>query len=278
MDSPVRAPWIEPVPESAVPGIVWPAIPSDRNAQAFAILAQLEMSQWWPPEILMRQQLRQATQLVSFAARTVPFYRERLAAFAGREEPLTREEWRSIPFLTKEELRDADERIVTTRPLDGHGNLQRVMTSGSTGAPISVQWNAIAGRFHAGITLRDHLWHRRDPAKKMAVVKRLRDGFETDTLSVQATRWFPGYRSGPTVFFDPREDIDAALDWFAREDPDYLMIYPTYLRSMILRSRETGFRPDRLAEVATVSEAVDDQLRKSSDGYSTVSSPLRRRK
>lgn len=251
-----------PVPASAVPGIVWPAIPDARHAQTFALLAQLELTQWWPPQVLERWQMQQATRILRHAARTVPYYRDRLSQFAEREAPLTAAEWRAIPILTATEFREAGDALMTTRPLDGHDGVFEARTSGSVGAPICIHWNAVNARFHAAVTLRDHLWHGRDPNGKFGVLKRLADDFENAVMAGKAAIWAPGYRSGPMAFFDLRGSVDDALDWLAREDPDYLSAYPTYLRSMLRRSAETGFRPKTLRQAATVSEVVDEDLRR----------------
>ena len=71
------------VSESACPGIEWPALPAGRAATLLALEHQLERSQWWPPETLLKAQLRQLETVLAHALQTVPFYRERLRAVAG---------------------------------------------------------------------------------------------------------------------------------------------------------------------------------------------------
>lgn len=250
-----------PVPRSAMPGIVWPAVPHRRDAAAFALLAQFEMSQWWPAEVLQLHQLAQATEVLRHAARTVPFYRDLLGKYSNRTTPLTLAEWQSIPLLKRTDIQEAAGRLTTSRPLEEHGGGYQVETSGSTGAPVRVTWNETLSRFHTALTLRDHLWHRRDPSLKMGVIKWFPEELSRAQLAEKEARWAPGYRSGPMVFFDLRSPVDEALEWLAREDPDYLIVYPTYLRNMILRAQETSFKPAALREVATVSEVVDPDLR-----------------
>ena len=250
-----------PVPVSAVPGIVWPALPNARDASTFALLAQLEMSQWWSPEALLEHQLRQLSCLVDHAAQTVPFYRERLANFAGQDAALTSAEWQTIPVLLRREIQDAGDRLATVRPLDGHDGVRDEFTSGSTGEPVRVQWNSVTDRLHAAFTLRDHLWHGRDFAGKMASVRRQADKVIDVMAAGKAVRWAAAFRSGPVVFFDVTDSVDDALDWLAREDPDYLMTYPTYLRAMIQRSESRGTKLTRLRQVLTFGEVVPDGLR-----------------
>ncbi len=253
-------PEFAPVPSSVMSGIVWPAMPDMKDAATFALLAQLEMSQWWSPEALLAHQLRQATELVRVAARDVPFYRDRLAAFA--ERPLTITDWRQIPLLRRAEIQDAGEALATRRPLKGHGEGYEVLTSGSTGEPVTVHWNAVASQFHAALLLREHVWQRRDFSAKVAVVRRMSEKRREDIQAGKAARWVSGYPCGRMVFFDLGESVDDALDWLLHEDPDYMMTYPTYLRAMIQRSEARGVKPARLRQVASFGEAVPEELRK----------------
>ena len=71
------------VPRSGRPEIHWPAIPKPREAAVLALLYQYEESQWWPAETLVKHQLLQLEQLLGYAARAVPLYRERLKVLAG---------------------------------------------------------------------------------------------------------------------------------------------------------------------------------------------------
>ncbi len=250
-----------PVPSSAMPGIVWPAMPGERSSSIFAVLAQLEMSQWWSPEALARWQLRQATELVTYAAGSVPFYRDRLAGFQEQRSPLTMGEWRRIPLLERDDIRKAGDSLNTCRPLQGHDASYVAHTSGSTGEPISVQKNSVTQQLHAAFVLRDHFWRRRDFRGKLASVG-LQGGGTMDKVKAGGTaRWALHHPSGPMVFFDLTDSVDAALEWLAREDPDYLMTYPNYLRAMIERSEETGVKPSRLREASTYGEIVSDALR-----------------
>jgi hypothetical protein len=60
-------------PKSIIQGIHWPAIPGNAAASMLAIQYQLEQSQWWKPEQLLKQQLAQLSPLVTHAAQTVIF-------------------------------------------------------------------------------------------------------------------------------------------------------------------------------------------------------------
>ena len=75
---------------SAIPGVVWPAIIDDRGAQLLALLWQFAQTERWPADTLLHYQLRQLDNVLDHAWRTVPWYREQLAAAGGQQgAPLT---------------------------------------------------------------------------------------------------------------------------------------------------------------------------------------------
>ncbi len=244
-----------------MPGIVWPAVPVGQDAATLALLAQLEMSQWWSPEVLLHRQLEQATELLRFSARTVPFYRDRLAALAEGTGALTMDDWRSIPILHRAEVQEAGDALATQRPIKGHGAWHDVTTSGSTGEPVVVQWNAVTHQFHTAITLRDHIWHRRNFSAKVGLARRQSEKTLDAMKAGKSARWATSYRSGPMVFFELADSVDDALNWMAKEEPDYLITYPGYLRAMIQQSERSGIKPSRLREVMTFGGIVPDDLR-----------------
>ena len=105
-----RRPSATLITRSSRKDILWPALPRPDEARRLALLYQLEASQWWSPEVLRAQQFRQLTALLDHAARTVPYYAERLRQ-AGIEPgaPLTEAAWARIPLLTCDDIQDASE-------------------------------------------------------------------------------------------------------------------------------------------------------------------------
>ncbi|MGE5203023.1 MAG: hypothetical protein ACM3O6_13260, partial [Acidobacteriota bacterium] len=94
-----------PAPDrSAIAGIEWPSLPSIEAMNLLGLQYIFSRTQWWKPERLSEHQFRQLDLLLAHAVETVPYYRERAAAFGGdgRKRPLTLERWRSFPLLTRE--------------------------------------------------------------------------------------------------------------------------------------------------------------------------------
>ena len=251
-----------PIPRSARSGIAWPALPPPVDATLLALQYQLEQSQWWPAETLLVLQLRQLEPLLAHAARTVPFYRERLRGLAGLGRGgLTMDAFRRLPVLRRTDIQEAAAALVSRRLPKDHGNTSDISTSGSTGRPITVKGTAVTGMFFRAMNLRYHLWHGRDFSAKTAAIHALRGASARAAETGESVSWVPGYDSGPMVYFDVSRPVGEQLDWLRRQNPGYLLTYPSNLRALLRRCEETGERPDRLREVATMGEVLDPGVR-----------------
>ncbi len=245
------------IPLSASDGVVWPALPPPQSAPMFALLQQFEHSQWWPAGTLERYQLRQLESLAGHAARTVPFYRERLRCLAalGRGE-LTMEKWREVPLLRRTDIQDAEKALYTKALPRDHLPVGEISTSGSTGSPVTVKTTKLTGLYFNAAQHRYHAWHRRDFAAKTCAVKVIQR-----KRPDKPGNWASGYRSGPLVSFDITRPVSEQFDWLVREAPDYLLTYPNNLRALIEISETSGVRIPGLRQVATMSEVLDPDLR-----------------
>lgn len=256
------------VPRSAVFGIVWPAFPPAASKAALrrALLAQIEATQWWPAETLRAWQLRQAGRLLDHAARSVPFYRARLAAAghrAGRTP--TPELWARLPILTRAEVQAAGAALHAGRLPRGHAPTAAISTSGSTGRPLTALTTPVTRQLWLLFTLRDHLWQRRDFRGKFAVIRSLPDGKGLYPAGARGRSWGPAlaglYRSGPSAALSVLAATEEQAAWLRRENPDYLLCYPSALAELASRFRARGDAPPRLKQVATFAEALPPDLR-----------------
>ena len=260
--APASAPRRVHVPPSARRGILWPAIPSEWVAALFTLQFQLDRSQWWSAGILRALQLRQLEILLVHAARTVPHYGERLRALAHMPPgSLTMAAFCAIPVLKRAEIQEAGTALVSSAVPADHGGTTDVQTSGSTGRPITVKTTTLTGLFVAVANLRYHLWHGRDFAATVASIERLDEKKLELAREGKAVPWVPGYSTGRMVFLDIRTPVTDQLRWLCGLDADYLLTYPTNLRELVRRSRETGMRPRRLRGVATQTELFDPAVR-----------------
>ena len=97
-------------------------------------LHDLEQMQWWSQADLEAWQLSKIRQVVRHAYEHVPYYRQRFMQEAIHPEDLkTLEDFRALPFLTREDVNAHLHDLVATK---FHGKLHSNETGGSTGQPI----------------------------------------------------------------------------------------------------------------------------------------------
>ena len=267
------------VPRTSRTGIGWPRIPGQRVATILALQYQLDDSQWWPAETVLEAQLGQLELLVGHAARSVPFYRERLGFLrGGKRGELTPEVFAEIPLLTRRDIQDAGGDLVSRSLPRDHGKARDIRTSGSTGRPITVKGSVVTGLFFAALNLRYHLWHGREFSATVACIRNLTGAMADAAASGEGQPWVPGYHSGPMYYFDITRPVAEQLDWLVDKDPDYLLTFPTNLAALLRLSGESGVRPQKLRQVATMSEVLEPTVREAcgrvwqvsiSDAYSS---------
>jgi len=220
-------------------GIVWPEPP---------LAWQLDRTQWLSATELARAQRRQLDALVAHAV-TSPHYEDALRGWSG--------EWATLPILARP---DISPRLASRRYPADHGRTREVLSSRTTGEPVRVLATEATQQMWNAITLRDHAWHRRDLREKLAVIryteapapppggaKRAGWGPATDALAPDA----------PLVVLSVASTTDEQIAWLEREDPAYLLVYPTVLEAICRR----GAKLPSLREVRTVSEALSDDTR-----------------
>ncbi|NQV80043.1 MAG: phenylacetate--CoA ligase family protein [Alphaproteobacteria bacterium] len=268
------------IPESGRPGMAWPALPGPNNAVFLSILHQLEDSQWWPADALARRQFAQLETLVAHAFDTVPFYRERLKSLVTLPRgALDAAVWRSIPLLTRDDLAEAEESILSRALPESHGVTEHERTSGATGKPVSVQSTGLVRLFNNAFATRWRGWAAWDHAGTLATIVSAAPDQALPPDGVTDPGWLPLFHTGPSLTLNMRSTIDEQIDWLVRTKPHYLLTYPSNLRALALECAERGIILENLRGVATRSEALDDGLRDLcrevwrvplTDAYSTV--------
>ena len=245
-------------PVATTPDIAWPKLAQPMDAQALALQFQFQESEWWPGERLLAFQMTQIRRLLDHAARTVPFHRARLAPLADGLATLSAEAFREIPVMRRGDIQEAGPALFATRLPHGHGRSFAVRSSGSTGRPIAVRGTGVTALFLRAMTMRAHLWHRRDLSAKNADV---RTAFAPDTAPRRA-RWAPLPATGPTVRIDIALSIAEILEALIAENPAYVQTHPYTLLGLVERSRETGRRPAGLRQARVFGEALEPEVRK----------------
>ncbi len=233
-------------------------MPNSKNAVILALQFQFEQSQWWSPEALLEQQMRQTENLVAHLSRNVPFCAGRFEAISGLQRGnMTMADFRRIPLLKRADIQDAGAAMYSRKLPPQHGPATEITTSGSTGQPVTVKFTMMTHLISQAINLRYHDWHRRDFTGKMAALVQVK----TPSGTSRSKRWVQGYASGPVHSFDISRPLEQQMAWLEKQDPDYLVTYPTNLQAILRRCEESGFRPPRLRSVSTMSEVLEPEVR-----------------
>lgn len=254
---------------SAVPGIAWPGLPAASGAALLGLLFQLERTQWWPAERIAAAQRRQLAALLAHARDQVPFHAARLPRdLPGPDDAAAFEAaWQAIPILTRAEIQaaEADESLLARALPPGHGEYREVFTSGSTGRPIRAVRSQLWELVWSAFTIRDHLWHRRDLAGTLAVIRESAPGKAPWPDGDTAPGWgFSSaalFETGPLVSLNVTTPPAQQADWLRRRDPDYLLSHPSILARLAEETRRSGIRFPRLRQVIAISETLRPETR-----------------
>lgn len=246
-------------PRTAVEGLAFPALPPPAAARLLALQFQLGQSEWWSPAEIRAAQLQQVALVLRHAWQYVPFYRDRLAA-AGYDPavPLTAEFFASLPLLTRPQIQQAGSLLHSTQMPPGHGPTRSGETSGSTGRPITYLTSQSEGMYWHAFTLREHLWHGRDLGAKLGAIRYGKADGST-------VGWGPStnmvYMTGSGSILRIDTPVAGQVDWLVREQPDYLLSYPSNIDGLARECMRRGVRWPGLREVRTVAETVRPELR-----------------
>jgi phenylacetate-CoA ligase len=225
-----------------------------------AMQYQLEVSQWWSPEVILQRQLEQLSRLFYHAHRTVPFYKDRLEKAGYKPgQDVTLEMFRRVPLLKRSEVQEYGELLVSKAVPRDHGHVTEVVTSGSTGRPIKAKRTEMAHFFWHALTLRDHLWQQRDFKGKLAVIR-------SEVQQGVHDGWGPStdiaYKTGKVAVLNINTDIQAQLQWLCEQAPDYLLSYPSNLHALAQHSEKMGISLSSLRQVRTLGESVAPEFRR----------------
>ncbi len=251
---------------SASAEIAWPALPETSGAAMLALQYQFEESEWWPAARMLERQFEQLGKLVAHSVAQIPFYAERLSR-AGIRDPgsVAPDAWRRLPVLSREEVRAHSAALVAARDPEGHGMRRSYATTGSTGIPIQGVQTQLTNLYWEAVTLREHLWHKRDLAGRLAVVRYPMNDAQASPRGMRFSVWNQGiasaFENGPSRMIGVTRPIPEILDWLLAEPSEYLLIYPSVLRDLLREARRRRAAPRGLRGVITFAEQLPPGLR-----------------
>jgi len=246
-----------PTPVSVVAGIGWPALPADAAAVKLAMLRALCESERLAPQALAERRRAQLALLLAHAREHVPWYRDRLPE--GGDFPA------GAPLLTRREVLAAGERLHARRLPAGHRVVCETVTSGSTGTPVRTLGTNVTQLLWDVLTLREHVWHGRDPRGTLAAIRNFPDGSAPYPEGASAPGWGRAtdgvWHTGPAVMLESSASPEQQAEWLQRTRPHYLLSFPSVVRALARHCLDAGVALPGLREVRTLGEAVDPNLR-----------------
>jgi phenylacetate-CoA ligase len=145
------------IPSSVVAKVVEPLWDLRRRSVRLKTARSLRESQWWPPERMAELRRIRLKALLAHAAAHSAFFTDRLQESGIDAEKVDSiEDLRSLPLLTKDEVRDNLDQILSRR--FEKKQLVQAKTGGSTGVPLEVFCDPRAAQMRGGSALRSNEW------------------------------------------------------------------------------------------------------------------------
>ncbi len=251
---------------SGVSGLEWPPIVTGPGAVLAAFVHQLEATQWMSAATLGERQREQLGRLARHAFRHSKHFRDRLRRAGLKPDDLAAPGGLArLPALTRREIQTAGEAFYCAEVPPDHLPLAETRTSGATGEPVVTRRTEATHLIWLAMSMRDHLWHRRDFSGRMAACRadikrpaRLADWGAPASLL---------YRTGPTLGLPNTMDARALAEALAAFRPNILLIYPGSLAALTDHCRAAGTRLRDLRHIRTVGETLAPRVRDDAENF-----------
>jgi phenylacetate-CoA ligase len=225
-----------------------------RGEETTKKIEEMKKTQWLPYSQIKQQQQEKVEEILQYAARNVPFYRERLKGIKGFQD------FEKIRVLTREDVRNnLDSLISEEYPLK---RLLEYHSSGSTGEPLTLYFTPEAmGYFHAA-QYRGFSWYGLGSVDKCIKLW----GFPLKFIPKlkEALRDFVMNRKRISAFDMSEESMERYYRKCLRFKPEFLYGYASALTKFgqYLREKNIDGRSLRLKAVISTSEILYEHQRK----------------
>lgn len=251
--------------KSGVNGVDWLTPQAPTSSALSSVLLQFEKTQWWSPERLIEKQMVQLSQLLKHTIETVPYYQNKFKDLdINFDQELTYDIWRNIPILKRKDIQDNKDTMLSKMLPKTHGKVGKISTSGSTGRPIDAWRTTITNFFWMAVTLRDHIWRKRDLNEKMAIIKFMHfQALYPEGAKIEG--WGPSsgymFETGPCYGLEIFTPVSDQLTWLKKVNPGYIETYPSNLKALLEKSRDEKIKFEGLKEVITLAEHLKPEIR-----------------
>lgn len=203
---------------------------------------ELEASQWLSPVEIRELQRVKLSRLLRHAQEHVPFYRTRFAEVGfgvGGGDCLS--ELQRLPFLSKEEIREAGEEMVWR---GASGGLTQRSTGGSTGEPLRFYLDRRRQAYDQAARMRSHRWFEVDLGECEVLLWGSPIELNgTDKVRGIRDRWMNQHMLNAFAMSESR--MDQYMDEWDRLRPAALFGYPSSIALFAEHARARGRQLDR---------------------------------
>jgi len=228
-----------------------------KGKPTYALLRELEKSQWLDGEALRELQFRSLRRHLDFAYREVPYYTRLLDEHGLQPSRIQSfEDFSRIPYLTRDDLR---RHFAELQPRRRRRGVQAMSTGGSTGSPVTVLVDRERAALADAIRLRCHRWYDAGPGtREIALWGSPIESTKQDRVRTLRDRLI---NSKCLSAFDLGEATLARYAQVVRQyRPQKLFGYASALALLAGYLRREGWRPDpgSVRAVFTTAEPLYD--------------------
>ena len=145
---------VPPLYSPLVRGVIYPIYRGLRGDRILSTLEELERNQWLSPERIEEMQWRRLENLLSQIEIHVPYYRDLFQRAGVKPHDIqSPADFRRLPLLTRENIRDAGNLMISKDPMQ-RGEVS--CTVGPTGEPLRFYVDASAGQIRRANTMRGY--------------------------------------------------------------------------------------------------------------------------
>lgn len=219
-------------------------------------------------------QLRAAADVCAASLSRVPFYQSQGAEYRASVERFVRL-GRTLTLRAPDAVAKAAYGSFTQIPIIDRPGIQNRMrelenlsvqgafrktgslsSSGSTGRPMESPRSAASLELFQALNRRLYRWHQQSTNEKAAFIRQpIAEGVR------HVASWSMGAGSGAGVVIDLMLPHEKQLEILIREQPKYLVTFPSNLRQLLVASERQRKSPRSLTSVGLMAESVPSDLR-----------------
>lgn len=228
------------------------------------IFEMLMKSQHWHKNMLQDYQFDQLEQLVRHARQHTPFYSKRLDVLFRSDGTINWERWHDVPILTRNDLAQYHEGLLSNHLPQAHGHFADFMSSGTTGLPVKVRQTALAAQAWGASYWRAHKWWGLDWSRTMCHWPSNNSGPDTTKPDKDLGPWGnPDYsesKHGKYFMVERIRPTDERLEHLRKYDVSYLESRSNVPFATAVEANRMGIATN-LKTIIGYSMSVEDEYR-----------------